>query len=114
VLRLHSHYGPLDRSATRSGLCHEASVRPITRPDRSSATRSIDNYPGGISLHWQCTPSGRTIEFTIGTGITAYLEANGTLENAQAMAAHESPRPTRLYDRTDDEITLDEVERIAI
>src|ERR1019366_9005233 len=26
------------------------------------------------------------------SGITAYLEAGGTLENAQAMAAHESPR----------------------
>jgi hypothetical protein len=30
------------------------------------------------------------------------------------MAAHESPRPTELYDRTSDEITLDEVERITI
>jgi site-specific recombinase XerD len=30
------------------------------------------------------------------TGITAYLEAGGTLENAQAMAAHESPRTTKL------------------
>jgi site-specific recombinase XerD len=48
------------------------------------------------------------------TGITAYLEAGGTLENAQAMAAHESPRTTKLYDRTGDDITLDEVERIAI
>ena len=48
------------------------------------------------------------------TGITAYLEAGGTLENAQAMAAHESPRTTKLYDRTGDEITLGEVERIAI
>jgi Phage integrase family len=48
------------------------------------------------------------------TGITAYLEAGGTLEHAQAMAAHESPRTTKLYDRTGDEITLDEVERIAI
>jgi integrase/recombinase XerD len=48
------------------------------------------------------------------TGITAYLEAGGTLENVQAMAAHESPRTTKLYDRTSDEITLDEVERIAI
>jgi site-specific recombinase XerD len=37
------------------------------------------------------------------TGITAYLEAGGTLENAQAMAAHESPRTTKLYDRTGDE-----------
>jgi len=48
------------------------------------------------------------------TGITAYLEAGGTLENAQAMAAHDSPRTTKLYDRTGDEITLDEVERITI
>jgi integrase len=48
------------------------------------------------------------------TGITAYLEAGGTLENAQVMAAHESPRTTKLYDRTGDEITLDEVERITI
>jgi integrase/recombinase XerD len=48
------------------------------------------------------------------TGITAYLEAGGSLENAQAMAAHESPRTTKLYDRTGDEITLDEVERIKI
>jgi len=48
------------------------------------------------------------------TGITAYLESGGTLENAQAMAAHESPRTTKLYDRTGDEITLDEVERITI
>jgi hypothetical protein len=30
------------------------------------------------------------------------------------MAAHESSRTTKLYDRTGDEITLDEVERITI
>jgi hypothetical protein len=29
------------------------------------------------------------------------------------MAAHESPRTRKLYDRTGDEITLDEVERIS-
>ena len=48
------------------------------------------------------------------TGITAYLEARGALENAQAMAAHESPRTTKLYDRTSDAITLDEIEQITI
>src|SRR5436309_593274 len=48
------------------------------------------------------------------TGITAYLENGGTIENAQAIAAHESPRTTKLYDRTSDEITLDEVEKIVI
>jgi integrase len=34
------------------------------------------------------------------TGITAYLANGGTLEHAQSMAAHESPRTTKLYDRT--------------
>jgi len=48
------------------------------------------------------------------TGITTYLANGGMLEHAQTMAAHESPRTTKLYDRTSDEITLDEVERIAI
>jgi integrase/recombinase XerD len=48
------------------------------------------------------------------TGITAYLLNGGTIEKAQAIAAHESPRTTKLYDRATDEITLDEVERIAI
>jgi site-specific recombinase XerD len=48
------------------------------------------------------------------TGITAYMDAGGTLEKAQRMAAHESPRTTKLYDRTGDAITLDEVERIRI
>jgi hypothetical protein len=48
------------------------------------------------------------------TGIPAYLEAGGTLENAQIMTAQESPRTTKLYDRTGDEITLDEVGRISI
>jgi integrase len=48
------------------------------------------------------------------TGITAYLENGGTIEHAQAIAAHESPRTTKLYDRTNDTLTLDEIERIAI
>ena len=48
------------------------------------------------------------------TGITAYLLNGGTLEHAQAMAAHESPRTTKLYDRTRDRLTQDEVERIRL
>jgi integrase/recombinase XerD len=47
------------------------------------------------------------------TGITAYLQNGGKLEIAQALAVHESPRTTKLYVRTADEITLQEVERIA-
>jgi integrase/recombinase XerD len=48
------------------------------------------------------------------TGITAYLKNSGTLEVAQHITAHESPRTTKLYDRRQDEISLDEIERIAI
>jgi site-specific recombinase XerD len=95
---------PLFRSAAgRTGLLTE---RPMHRVDagqmiqRRAATVGLDTR---ISCH-----SFRA------TGITAYLDNGGTLENAQLMAAHESPRATKLYDRTGDEITLDEVERIAI
>ncbi len=48
------------------------------------------------------------------TGITTYMQNGGTLEHAQQNAAHESPRTTKLCDRTQDEISLDEVERIRI
>ena len=48
------------------------------------------------------------------TGITAYLKNKGTLEAAQHIANHESPRTTKLYDRRQDEISLDEVEKILI
>jgi integrase len=39
------------------------------------------------------------------TGITAYLSNGGALEHAQEMAAHESPRTTKLYDRTKERLT---------
>jgi integrase len=48
------------------------------------------------------------------TGITAYLKNGGTLENAAAMANHASTRTTQLYNRRQDEISLDEVERICV
>ncbi len=46
------------------------------------------------------------------TGITTYLKNGGKLEIAQQMAAHESPRTTSLYDRRNDELSLDEIERV--
>ena len=48
------------------------------------------------------------------TGITTYLLNGGTLEKAQQIANHESPRTTKLYDRTSDELSLDEIEKILI
>jgi site-specific recombinase XerC len=48
------------------------------------------------------------------TGITNYLVNGGTLEKAQQLANHESARTTKLYDRRDDKLSLNEVERITI
>jgi integrase/recombinase XerD len=95
---------PLFRSAAgRTGMLTE---RPMHRIDAYAMVRrrtAEAGFKGKLGCH-----------VFRATGITAYLEAGGTLENAQAMAAHESPRTTKLYDRTGDEITLDEVERITI
>jgi site-specific recombinase XerD len=48
------------------------------------------------------------------TGITDYLKNGGTLEHAQHMANHSSPRTTKLYDRRADEASLEEYEKIRI
>src|ERR1700722_4736210 len=48
------------------------------------------------------------------TGTTTYLKNSGKLAVAQHIANHESPRTTKVYDRRQDEISLDEIERIPI
>ncbi len=62
--------------------------------------------------HHKWLRARRTTKCT--TGITASIDAGGTREKTQRLAAHESPRTTKRYDRTGDAITLDEVERIRI
>jgi integrase/recombinase XerD len=95
--------GPLFRSVDRR---LHLSLNPLTRTD---VLRMIKRRALAAGLPYStCCHTFRV------TGITAYLENGGTIENAQAIANHESPRTTKLYDRTSDEITLDEVERIAI
>lgn len=96
--------GPLFRSA--QGKIRKLTPHSLTRTDvlRMIKRRAKD---AGLSDRISC----HTFR---ATGITAYLENGGTLEAAQAIAAHESARTTKLYDRTGDEITLDEIERIAI
>lgn len=96
---------PLFRSAAgRSGLLTD---QRMTRTDvlRMVKRRAMAL---GIGLERICCHTFRA------TGITAYMENGGTLEHAQAIAAHESPRTTKLYDRTNDALTLDEIERIVI
>jgi hypothetical protein len=50
----------VDREAAQGDLCHEAPALPVTRPSRSLASRSIDNFLGGFFLHKCFAPSGRT------------------------------------------------------
>ena len=91
---------------TTRGRSGELTAKPMHRVD---ALRMIKRRAKAAGL-----PAAVCCHTFRATGITAYLENGGTIENAQAIAAHESPGTTKLYDRTDDAITLDEVERIAI
>jgi integrase/recombinase XerD len=96
---------PLFRSA--AGKSNIMSHERMTRTD---VLRVVKRHAlaAGIGINRICCHTFRA------TGITAYLENGGTIENTQAIAAHESPRTTKLYDRTTDTLTLDEIERIVI
>ena len=48
------------------------------------------------------------------TGITTYLGNGGSIEEAQRIAGHRSPRTTKLYDRNPDTVTITEIEKIVI
>ena len=48
------------------------------------------------------------------SGITNFLRNGGSRDNAQKIAAHEDSRTTALYDRREDTISLDEIERIRL
>lgn len=94
----------LFRTATKRG--GQLTDRPMTQPDayrmirRRAAQAGIWTQVGNHSFR--------------ATGITEYLKNGGKLEIAQQMANHESARTTGLYDRRDDQVSLDEVERILI
>lgn len=94
---------PLFRSVDRR---RRLSDRPMNRID---VLRMIKRRARAAGL-----PATTCCHTFRATGITVYIENGGTIEKAQTIAAHESPRTTRLYDRSSDEITLDEVERIVI
>jgi integrase len=95
---------PLFRSALRK------TGKPTTHPlKRNNALDMVirQALASGLSERIRC----HTFR---ATGMTGYLENGGTITKGQQIAAHESPRTTKLYDRTSDRITLDEIERIEI
>ena len=96
--------GPLFRAAL--GRTRQLTARPLLARNALDLVRRRARAAG-----IRAAVSNHTFR---ATGITAYLENGGTLEKAQAIAAHESPRTTKLYDRTADTVTLDEIERIIL
>jgi integrase len=48
------------------------------------------------------------------TGVTEYMNSGGTIEIAQRIAGHASSATTRIYDRSGDQLTLQEIERVQI
>lgn len=95
--------GPLFRTFASGDV-----IRPKS-PDPTSVLAMIKKRAVRVGL-----PATTCCHTFRATGITAYLANGGTIENAQAIAAHECLTTTKLYDRTGDTITLDEVERILI
>ena len=104
---------PLPRSLLKLKVPYSA--LPAARPARRM--RCGNRTPTGM-IQRRAAHAG--IKTRIGnhtfraTGITAYLKNKCLLEHAQTLANHSSPRTTKLYDRQTDDISLDEVEKIAI
>jgi site-specific recombinase XerD len=94
--------GPLFRTTGRfTGTPHRMTQQDAHRMiSRRARLAGIETRIGNHSLR--------------ATGITDYLKSEGMLEHAQIMAAHSSPRTTKLYDRRSDETALDEYEKVRI
>ena len=104
LAQLGAEEGPLFRSTTRRGDGY--------------TDRRLQRREAGAMVKRRCRAAGLGDRFSNhtfrATGITAYLENGGQLEHAQFMAAHASPRTTKLYDRREQRASLDEVERIIL
>ena len=85
-------------------------------PERPEGSQHYELHDGEVVT----VPPARPLHIKLQKRIERLLETLAgdrrvvTIENAPAITAYESPRPTKLHDRTSDDITLDEVERIAI
>ena len=98
------------------------SVQPLSQSVNSLGTavtgRALNRYNAWAAIRKRAKAAGFLTPVGChtwrATGITIYLKNDGWFEHAQQMAGHESPRTTKLYGRTTDEITLSEVERIRL
>lgn len=94
---------PLFRSMNRNGRLGD------NRMSRTDALRMLKRRTKAAKLTTSvCCHTWRA------TGITAYMKNGGSLEQARQIAAHESTKTTMLYDRRQDSVTIDEIERIRL
>lgn len=100
----HRKSGQLFRSAQgRTGVLTEKRLRPRNAYDAIRKLAKQAELANEI-----CPHTFRA------TGITNYLINSGSLEIAQQMAGYADARTTKLYDRRNEQVSLDEVERITI
>jgi site-specific recombinase XerD len=94
--------GPL--FPTTRGKSRELSSRPMTRID---AARMLKRRLANAGIVGSYSPHSFRA-----SGLTRFLEEGGTLEGAQNIADHADSRTTKLYDRRQQIVLREDVERI--
>jgi site-specific recombinase XerD len=111
----------LDEYIEAAGLAGDKN-KPLFRTTRGQSRTLTANQLSRFDAYQMVKRRARDAKVSLeisnhtfrGTGITEYLRNGGTVEKAAQIAAHESTRTTQLYNRIEDELTLDEIERIII
>lgn len=117
----HTAESYLDEYLNAAGISEEKS-KPLFRSTRGRSreltARAMSRFDAYKMIRRRAEDAGISSEIAChtfrATGITEYLRNGGTIEKAAQIASHESTRTTQLYNRTDDDLTLDEIERIII
>jgi integrase/recombinase XerD len=87
------------------GKTRKLSRQPLVRTDAVQTMLKRRLKQAGLPAHYS-PHSFRA------TGITNFLENDGTLEAAQRIAGHADSRTTKLYDRRGQKVLLEDMERI--
>jgi integrase/recombinase XerD len=109
----------LDEWLSKTGLGTEPSAPlfPTMRHGKLTGRQAMAQAEVYRMIRRRATAAGIATKISChsfrATGITVYLQNGGKLEVAQQMAGHESARTTGLYDRRNDAVALDEVERVV-
>jgi site-specific recombinase XerD len=101
---LHSHLFLHDQLTFADISGTDISRRPLVRTDAADMLKRRLKQ-AGLPAHYS-PHSFRA------TGITNFLENDGTLEAAQRIAGHADSRTTKLYDRRGQKVLLEDMERI--